>query len=763
MGKTRPVLWLIILSLLWFSQVQAQTKVVDIEVKGSTRRVAKSLILSTVGLKPGVELSQENVQEAMLALKGLNVFNDIQIWAEDVLLGVKLIIVVDEYPALEGIRFKGHKNLKEKEMKEALGLINGQVIADSDIARGRQKVLDLYNEKGYLRAEVTGKLFDAGQVGEVYLQYDIEEGEKVKIRNVNILGTQAFDAGKIKKQMDTKEKRWYRKGDFKKDVLNEDKEKILAFYRSKGYQQAIITRDSIYYDDTRKNLFIDLEVEEGQQYYLGDVSWEGNKLFDEVTLKKQLKVKEGEVFQFSGQELAWLVRSTYAEKGYLDTEIIPVESVRGDSIDVHFQVFEGDPFRIRRIIITGNTKTREKVLRRELALYPGDIYQQSLVQESQRRLFHLNYFKDVQVEPVPTIGENENFYDLTFRVEEKPTGTASMGAGYSDRDKLVGTVGLQIPNFRGKGQNLDFSWEFGSRREQFLVGFTEPWLLDTPTSLSVRIYTLDQQFFNAFDRKRNSITVRLGRRLKKPKYSSISLGYSLIDERYANFQPEYQGQRDDGRFQERTTSSFDLNFTRDSRDFPQFPTRGTMLSYRPELATTFVGSEVDFHSHEVQFNYYRPTIWKFVFSAETKVAVVDGFSAADDRNLPFFNRYTPGGVDWWDGQVRGYSDASLGPRDDETGLILGGLSMMVLNLEYRFPLVDQQVYGLVFGDAGNAWAGAFDIDPSDLRRSAGFGFRVITPMLGMIGFDFGYGFDRRKVDGVRPGWNTHFQFGPRFF
>jgi outer membrane protein insertion porin family len=377
-------------------------------------------------------------------------------------------------------------------------------------------------------------------------------------------------------------------------------------------------------------------------------------------------------------------------------------------------------------------------------------------------LFHLNYFKDVQIEPLPTVGEDENYYDLTFRVEEKSTGTASMGAGYSDRDKLVGQVGLNIPNLRGNGQNLDFSWEFGTRREQFLVGFTEPWLLDTPTSLSVRVYTMNQEYYDAFERKRNSITVRLGRRLDKPKYSTISLGYSLIDERYSNFSERYESDQNSGRFQERTTSAFDLNFTRDTRDFPQFPTKGNIFSYRPELAATFVGSEVNFHSHEVQFNYYLPSFWKFVFSVESKLAVIDGFSDRDDRELPFFNRYTPGGVDMWDGQVRGYNDASLGPRSEE-GLILGGRSMMILNLEYRFPLVEQQVYGLLFADAGNAWDGALDINPMDLRRSFGLGFRVMTPMLGMLGFDFGYGFDRSKVDGSSPGWNTHFQFGPRFF
>lgn len=761
-SSKKRLLW-VCACLAFAAGAHAQSKVVEIEVRGELRRVAKSLILSTAGLKPGVELSQENIQEACRTLFGLNVFNDVQILAEDVPGGIRLIYAVDELPGLEGLRFKGNDNLNERDIKEALALVPGQVIAQKDVVRGRERIIDLYREKGYLRAEVEGTLFDAEEEGKVYLQYDVDEGEKVKIRGINIYGTQAFSADKVRKVMETKEKRWWRKGEFKGETFDLDKEKMLAFYRSEGYQQAAIVKDSIYYDDTRKNLYIDIYIDEGIQYRLGAVSWEGNELFNSEDLTSRLKLKEGDTYKYVGPELAFLAKSAYFEKGYLDTEVIPQESVRDEHIDVNFQVYEGSPFKIRQVNITGNTKTREKVLRRELELKPGDVYQQSKIQESQRRLFLLNFFKDVQPDVRESRLDGERFVDLTFHVEEKPTGTASMGAGYSDRDKLVGTIGLQIPNLRGTGQSLDFNWEFGTRREQFLIGFTEPWLFDTPTSLSVRTFLLNQEYLNAFDRERRSINVRLGRRLRWPRYSSVSLGYSLDSDRFKDFSSEYTAEeQSDPRFAPRTTSSFEFTFRRDTRDLPQFPTKGTVFTYRPEIAATFVGSEVDFHSHEVVFNYYRPTWWKFVLSVESKVAAVDGFSDSDDRRISFFDRYSPGGVDWWDGQVRGYPDASLGPRTS-SGLNFGGRSMMVINMEYRFPLVDQQVYGLLFADAGNAWEGVYDISAKDLRHSAGFGFRVMTPMLGLIGFDFGYGFDRREVDGQRPGWNTHFQFGPRFF
>jgi outer membrane protein insertion porin family len=741
----------------------AQTTVQEVEIRGDFKRVAESLIRSTIGLQPGVELSQENVQEAVRALQGLHVFSDIQLYADDSEAGpgVKLIVVVREHPSLEGVRFKGNKEIKEKDMKEAVGLVAGQVVAPKDVARGRQRILELYSDKGYLRAQVEGQLFDADEEGTVFVQFDIDEGDKVKIAAVNVIGNTAIDSGKIRKQMETKPKRWWRKAEFKADIYQEDKERVLAFYRSEGYQQARIARDSIYYDDSRRRLFIDLEIEEGEQYFVGDVTWEGNELFGAEELAGQLRVGEGDVFQFSSPELAYLAKSAYYERGYLDTEIIPRETIRGDSIDVSFQVFEGEPWKIRRIDFTGNVKTREKVLRREVALLPGDVFKSSQLEESQRRLYMLGYFKDVQFQQhaTPSV-DDDKFIDLAFSVEEQRTGAASMGAGYSDRDKLVGTIGLQVPNFRGMGQNLDFSWEFGTRREQFLIGFTEPWLFDTPTSFSFRVYTLNQQYFDSFDFHRNSVSVRVGRRLKRPAYSSVSLGYELRDERYSDFQTGYD--QSSPSFTPRTTSSLELVFRRDTRDLPDFPTNGSVISYTPEVASSFIAGDVDFHRHELNVNVYRPSFWKFVLAVESKFSIIDGFSDWDDDNISFWDRFTPGGVDWWDGQVRGYPDASLGPRDAQ-GRNTGGRSMMTVNVEYRFPITERQVIGLLFADAGNAWTRVDDFNPTDLKRSVGVGFRVMTPMLGMIGFDFGYGFDRRSVDGQRPGLSTHFQFGPRFF
>ncbi len=785
-GEAARTLAAICLLLLAFA-AGAQQQVVEVEVQGKLRKVSESLVRTTVGLKPGVELSQDIVQQAVHDLQALNVFSDIQIYGQPVTGGVKVTIVVEESPTLAGLRFKGQRDLKEKELKDAVALVAGQVVAAKDVVRGEQKILDKCREKGYLRAEVKGKLFPSDEEGKVYLEYEISEGDKVKIKDVRVsvhlpdgriidqpavrysarrpgsrpIDANSLDVGQLKAQMTTKEKRWWRRGEFKEDTYTEDKDKVLAFCRTRGYQQAAIARDTVYYDESRKNLYVDLQIDAGAQHRFGTASWSGNTLFPGAELAHRLELRPGDLCRFSSAELADQVRAAYLEKGYLDTRIVPEESLQGDTVNVAFTVFEGKPWTIRRIEIAGNTKTRDRVIRREIEVRPGDTYQQSMLQESQRRISMLNFFKDVQILPQYSPVEEDRYVDLTFQVDEKPTGQASMGAGYSDRDKLVGQLGLQIPNFRGLGQSLDFSWEFGTQREQFLVGFTEPWLLDTPTSLSARVYTLNQQYYSYYDYQRNAVNLNIGRRLKKPSYSRLSLGYRLETTHYSNFDSTYATLKNDSRYAPRTTSSFDLTYSRDTRDLAQFPTRGTLLSYTPELATSMIAGDVDFHRHALSFNYYHRSWWKFVFSAETKAAIVNGFSHYDNANIPWYERFTPGGVDWWDGQVRGYPDQSLGPRI--SGVPVGGKSMLVLNFEYRVPLAEDQVYGLLFMDAGNSWKHLTGLNPTDLRRSAGFGFRLITPMLGTIGFDFGYGFDRKKVDGTAAGWVTHFQFGPRFY
>jgi len=372
------------------------------------------------------------------------------------------------------------------------------------------------------------------------------------------------------------------------------------------------------------------------------------------------------------------------------------------------------------------------------------------LERSARNVYLLNYFGNVEpnVEPL----ENGDV-DVTFRVEEKSTGQAMMGAGYSEQYKLTGSIGLGIPNLFGNGQRLDFNWDFGRLTERFQLSFTELWLFDTPSSGSFSVYRLTYRYRD-YDEMRGGGYVSVGRKLSWPDdYSTVRLLYRLEEVRYSDFA---EGYSDPYGLNERkwpqTTSSVSATYFRDSRDKPEFPSRGSVYSYRAEFASKAFGSDAGFHKHEVRSEFYFPMFWKATLLLSNHIGYVNGFGAEHDV-LPR-ERFRPGGTSF-DGIIRGYDDMSIGPSE-------GGRTMFIATAECQFPIVEQQIYGLLFADAGNAWQWFSETDPFDLKRSMGFGVRVMAPMIGMIGFDFAYGLDHLK-DGKREGeWHTHFQFGRAF-
>ena len=754
------VFLIVILSALHgLTGAQESFRITGISVEGNVRS-EESLILFTSGLSVGDMLAIEDVQDAVRGLYALGIFSHIEIYGDLRLEGVKLRIVVQENPILNKVSFKGNDKIDEDELEEDLAFVEGRVIRSSDVEEGKQTALKLYEKEGYLLAQVDHEISPSESAGVVDLVFKIDEGEKVQVKQIRVLNTETFSASKIKKQMETKEDRWWRGGDFKEDTYQEDLVKIVDFYRREGYPEAAVVSDSIYYDGAKRNLFVDITVEEGSQYRLGEVTWEGNAILPGEVLLRRMDIEEGAVYNKDKREMSQLISAAYAEMGYLTARGLPYETVRDQVVDVRFEIDEGEPSKVSRVMIVGNTKTKDKVIRREILVKPGQVYRQSAVMRSQREIYMLNFFKDIQIEPAFL---ESGDVDLTFRVEEKATGTASMGVGYSERDKLIGTIGLSVPNLLGNGQQLDFNWEFGTRRTMFRVGFLEPWLLDTPTSLHASVYRTNWRFLNAFDEIRQSLNFGVGRRLTWPdSYSRVSLGYRLEEFRYEDFHPDYTGYTRD--ILPQTTSGINATYARDTRDLPEFPTRGSVFSYTPELATSALGGDVGYHKHMFRTSFFFPTIWKLVLSLDGRLGMIKGFSAHDDANISFWERFTPGGVDL-DGQVRGYEDRTVGPRDalPPEGNLEGGRAMLVFNLEYRFPIVEQQIYGLLFADAGNAWSKPSKIDAFDLKRSVGVGVRVMAPVIGLIGFDFGYGFDRPSVDGGSASWKTHFQFGPRFY
>ncbi|MGB2989656.1 MAG: outer membrane protein assembly factor BamA, partial [Candidatus Zixiibacteriota bacterium] len=762
-----------VLASLVLCQTSSAAIIGKVEVSGN-RSVNQSLIVNMSGLVIGSELRPATIQEAIKRIYAMNLFSDIQIEGEEQADEVKLFIVVKEFPRVREIEISGNRKIKKQDVDEKINITAGKVISQVDVKSAVDGIKSLYNEKGYLSAEIRSELILTDTPGEVILAFEIDEGRKVKIKKIYVEGNQAFKASKIRKQMENKQDSWWRGGEFDPDQYEEDKEAIIEFYKRKGYLDAQIGSDSMWYGPDKKNLFIRIGLAEGQKYRFGEVSWEGNKLFDSDKLMKLVRFKEGDVYsQEKYDQTLGDIYFLYQEDGHLYTQVEDQTTTREDVVNVTYNITEGVPANVRYINIRGNTKTKEKVIRRELSLVPGQRFRRSFLMRSLRDVNYLNYFSNV--EPDYEVLPNGDI-DLILKVEEKPTGQIMFGAGYSARDKLMGNIGLGIPNFRGNGQNLSLNWDFGKTRQTIELSFTEPWFRGTPTSVGFDIYQVNQKWYDDFAEEKKGFGLRLGRRLSWPDdYFRVYWRYRWEQISYDDFEPsgwtwktDSTGTRYDSTYTPphyleavdwpRNSATTSFTIVRDSRDLPQFATKGSVFSWRTELGAELLGGDFSYHKHIFEASHFKKLLWNFVLATHLKVGVLDG---RDREALGIYaERFSPGGTDP-DGMIRGYSDGKIGPSD-LSGFVLRGRSMLVYNVELQYPLVEQQMYLLLFADAGNAWRSGRSMKPfalehksdQDLFRSLGLGVRLMIPGMGLIGFDFGYGFDHPN----KGEWKPHFQF-----
>jgi outer membrane protein insertion porin family len=732
----------------------------EIRVEGNEITEA-SLVRFQSGLDINQRLQPDHPATAIRNLFSVGLFEDIKVYVEEAEGGVAVIFQVREHPRLGEVSFEGNKSINDKKLRKTAGFIRGEVLRPQARVRAEQDIREAYHEKGHNLAQVSAEVGRPDEEGRVPLIWRIKEGPKVNLKRIIFEGNASFSDGKLRKQMKkTKQDGWwFGGGKYDADLYDEDKELVLAFYRGNGYRQAEVISDSLYFDSAGRDLSIHITIDEGPLFTVGSVSWDGNENLPDFVFDEMIVSKEGDVYSTERIDKSLdQVRNAYMDIGYIGAYVSRKEESADDNIvDLHYSVIENKPWKVREVVITGNTKTKDRVIRRELWVQPGDTFQRSKIERSVRNLMQLNFFNNVE----PDIETNEatSEIDLVVMVDEKQTGTASIGAGFSEQDGLVGTLGLQIPNFMGNGQLLNFQWEFGSHRETFVLGFTEPWMFNTPISLSGQLFRSTQRFFADFDQRSQGGSVRIGRRLQWPDFSNVSVGYSLSEVSFINFRDS--SRIGDPALRDNVTSAVSLSFSRDSRDLPLFATTGTVFSYRPEVAGGVFGGNVNFHKHDFSTAFYFPLFWKTAISFKTTLGMVVGYG---NESIPFSELYTPGGVSLFDRtMLRGYEDQSIGPLNSSRSPI-GGTSQLLFNAEISIPLAQNQFYALLFADAGNAWGDHALISMLNLRRSAGFGIRIVAPMLGIMGFDFGWGFDRRDELGNRLPTQmlTHFQFGPQF-
>ncbi len=713
------------------SSVFSQT-IVEIEVRGNNF-VDKSLITASSGLAVGKDLSTYSIRDAVKKIYSLGLFRDILIKTEQKGEGARIVIEVEEYKRVSEVLFIGNKAIKDKELREICGIKEGNIASDRSIFNARVAISDKYKEKGRFLIEIEPKT-ETTEEG-VIVRFFVTERENLRIKEIDIIGNDAFPDRVIEMKMANREKTWYRKAVFNADKFEKDKENIIDFYSENGFPNAEI-KNIEFVDLGRDWIRIELTIDEGNKLYFGDVSFSGNEIIPQERLHRYIKFKKGDIYNTGKlQESLQKIYEAYGDMGYLFLNVDLEEKVLDSIVDVKITVEENNPAVVRHIWIKGNTKTHEKVIRRELTIFPSDVLKRNELIHSQRKVFNLGFFGNLTLDT--RVISDSGDIDLTFNVEEKEAGQFSIGVGYSGETSLTGNASVSIPNLRGLGELLYVKGDRGGEFANYEIGFREPWLFDTPTSAGIHIFQL-RRVLSYYTDERSGGRFEVTRPIPGLPYTRGYFDYGLervivkADEGVPSSVKDEEGKR--------WKSAVTLGVTRDSRDNFLNPKEGSRNSLTTELAGIFGDERYKKYIFESQVYNRLPARFSTLLRGK--------FGMITPEDSPTYERFLLGGVGSWG--LRGYGDLSIGiPSGDR---VIGGRYALLFTVEAKI-VFEQNIYPIVFLEMGNTWDSLEEMNLYKLKKGAGFGIRMEIPMMGLIGFDFAYG---------EIGWVPHFQVGKEF-
>lgn len=719
---------------------QEAPRITQIDVAGH-RLVEESAIRLRLKTRVGDPFSVERVREDVEALFKMGFFDNVEVDATPFEGGLRLTYRVIEKPTVRAVRIEGTEAIKEDVIRDKLDLAPGTVFSPQAVVRNAEKVRAFYEEEGYYQAEVAGS-HETVSDREVDVIFRIREGEIYRIREVRIEGNQGLSARQIRKVMATEARFlwWFPPGILKKTDLAQDVERIKALYLDYGYLQIRVEEPQVLRDDVNHRLEVVIRVQEGPQYAVGQVRVTGTTVFTQEEILGGLQIAQAKVFSrdLLRRDIARLTER-YGEQGYVFVDIVPVTTTDEErrTIDLTLEVSEGRRAVLERIEIRGNTKTHDKVIRRQLDLAEGEIFDSRELQRGRQRLQALNYFDEVRVST--ETGSAPERLVLNLDVKEKPTGRIGIGAGFSTGSGVAGLLFLNEDNLFGLGRRIGINVSVGTRTERFEIFYEDPALFDTEYSLRFALYKSERDFTD-FDEARTGGSITLGRRLFR--LNRATLTYRLEEVTISDVEPtasilirEQEGTN--------TTSSMTLGLSRDTRDHPLDPTRGYRVLATAEGAGGPLNFDNDFYKLELDGSVYHPLVeeWRLVGLLRGAIGFVESFG--DTKSVPIQERYFLGGPF----NLRGFGFRDVSPRDPVTGDRIGGNKFFLGTAEVQFPILQETISmkGAVFFDAGNVFA---EGEPYKLsfRTDAGVGIRLITP-LGPMRLDWGYNLSPRDDEG----------------
>jgi len=774
----------------------------------------KNIIRLLSGLTVGdkIQIPGDKISESIKTLWKQGLFEDVKIYLQKTIgKDAFLKIVVIEKPRLSKFSFKGKvKKNDADDIRGKIRLVREKVVTDYTLGYIKNIVKDYYVNKGFYNTEVTitTEPDKTTRTPHIIVYIDVNKGKKVRISNLNFIGNTVVESWKLRRKMkDSKPFRIYNpfnSGKYLEDNLEKDLPSVLAKYNTKGYRDARIKKDTVYF--VKKNrVNIDVYIEEGNKFYFGSIKWLGNTKYRSGQLDTILNIKRGDIFDQSvlDQKLfmnpnGYDISSLYMDDGYLFFNVTPQEvNVRNDTIDLEIQMYEGKQATINKVIVMGNSKTNDHVIYREIRTRPGQLFRRSDIIRTQRELSQLGYFDPEKLGVTPTPNPVDGTVDIEYKVEEKPSDQVELSGGWGG-GRVVGTLGLSFNNFSMRNIFKPSSWSplptgdgqrFSIRAQtnglfyqSYNMSFTEPWLGGKrPNSLSVSAF---YSLFNSTGEKRytndaegNKITnpnrstmkiigtsVGFGRRLKWPDdffsmyteasynyYELTKYPYFILANGYAN------------------DFNVKLNITRNSVDAPIFPKNGSNFSLLGQFTPPYsLFNNKDYSALSLGERYKFIEYQKYKFTAEwfTQLTNKRAGEGKEARNLVLRTKIGYGILGWYNRQVgvspferyymggsglsgfqnfvareiialRGYSDNSLSSQQ-------GDPICARYTMELRYPISlnpQATIFVLGFAEAGNTWAKYRDFNPFQVKRSAGFGLRVFLPMFGLLGLDYGWGFD----------------------
>jgi outer membrane protein insertion porin family len=821
----KNTLWALLLTLVSFTTTAQVVQNgdfglipgIDYEVAGITVSGAQDLdpnvviMLTNIRVGDNIQFPDPKISDAIRTLWRQQLFENITFSVVNKSgRKVYLDIRLQELPKMSKYFITGVKKSWKDDIREELDLRAGKVVNENLVVMSRNKIQSYFREKGYLNATVDiTQERDSSFNNAVILGFRVKPGSRVKIGEIVFVGNESVSDKVLLKAMKNtkmKGKAIFKVSKLRKKEYSEDMRALVAKYNSMGYRDARIIRDTNYRID-EELINIEITLEEGRKYYFGDITFVGNTKYDTPLLRSILKINRGDIYdsQHLNERVSFDpngndVASIYLNNGYLFSQVVPIEkNVQNDTIDIEVRIQEGRQATIRKVSITGNERTNDHVIYREVRTRPGDLFSKAMIQRTIRELSQLGYFDQTQIGVNPVPDPQTGTVDLEYTVAEKSTSQLELQGGWG-ANRVVGTLGLNFNNFSAKNVGNKRAWQplptgdgqtiniraqsNGLYFQSYNASFTEPWLGGKkPNSFTGTIYhNVQSNGVQASDPNRQSLLITginfgLGQRLKWPDdYFTLYQGLEFRRFNLNNFPTGFLN------YNKGISNNVNYKFTlgRNNTDVPIFPTRGSQISFAAELTPPFsllrddidyksLSSEerfklVEYHKWKLNADWFAPITSKFVIRTHGEFGYLGSYNK--DLGLPPFERFYVGGDGLAnfviDGReiigLRGYTNNSITPGG-------GGALYNKYVFEMRYIIANNpsaQVFPLIFMEGGNNYDNFWDYRAFNLKRSAGAGLRIYMPMFGLMGVDVAYGFDPEPNGATASGWQTHFIIGQQF-